>query len=48
MCNSQIEIDVENFNDVICLPCEGDYSKIAPLRIFSFDIECSAEKGRFP
>ena len=23
-------------------------SKIAPLRIMSFDIECAAEKGRFP
>ena len=23
-------------------------SRIAPLRIFSFDIECSAAKGKFP
>lgn len=46
--NAQIEIDIENFNDVECLPCEGDYSNIAPLRILSFDIECSADKGRFP
>ena len=46
--NCQIEIDVENFNDAICLPCEGEHSKIAPLRILSFDIECSAEKGKFP
>jgi DNA polymerase delta subunit 1 len=23
-------------------------SKIAPLRILSFDIECSAAKGKFP
>lgn len=46
--NCQIEIDVEDFNDVACLPCEGEYSNIAPLRIMSFDIECSAEKGRFP
>lgn len=46
--NAQIEIDVEDFNDMIGLPCEGDYSTIAPLRILSFDIECSAEKGRFP
>jgi DNA polymerase delta subunit 1 len=36
----QIEFDVENYNDVECLPCEGDYSKLAPLRILSFDIEC--------
>lgn len=48
LCNTQYEIDVEDFNDVECLPCEGEYSKIAPLRILSFDIECSADKGRFP
>ena len=45
---SQIEIDIEDFNNVECLPCEGEYSKISPLRIMSFDIECSAEKGKFP
>ena len=44
----QIEFDVFNYNYVESLPCEGKYSKIAPLRILSFDIECSAEKGRFP
>jgi len=33
---------------VECLPCEGKYSKIAPLRILSFDIECSAVAGKFP
>jgi DNA polymerase delta subunit 1 len=30
------------------MPCEGEYSKIAPLRILSFDIECAAEAGKFP
>jgi len=44
----QIEFDVLNFNDVECLPCEGKFSKIAPLRILSFDIECSAVAGKFP
>lgn len=48
LCNTQYEVDVEDFNNVECLPCEGEYSKIAPLRILSFDIECSAEKGKFP
>ena len=48
LCNSQIEVDVEDFNNVECLPCDGEYSKIAPLRILSFDVECSADKGRFP
>ena len=27
---------------------EGDWQKIAPLRILSFDIECAARKGVFP
>ena len=39
---------MDDFNRVECLPCEGKYSKIAPLRIMSFDIECSAGQGKFP
>lgn len=27
---------------------EGDWSKVAPLRILSFDIECAGRKGIFP
>lgn len=27
---------------------EGEWSKIAPLRIMSFDIECAGRKGIFP
>lgn len=27
---------------------EGQWSKIAPLRILSFDIECAGRKGIFP
>ena len=45
---AQIEIDIEDYNNLNSIPCEGEYSKIAPLRILTFDIECSAEKGRFP
>lgn len=44
----QIEFDVDNYNHLRGLPCEGEYSKLAPLRILSFDIECSAEAGKFP
>ena len=44
----QIEFDVQNYNHVQGLPCEGEYSKLAPMRILSFDIECSAEAGKFP
>ena len=43
-----IEFDVTNYNNVKSMPCEGEYSKIAPLRILSFDIECAAEAGKFP
>lgn len=27
---------------------EGKYSKMAPFRILSFDIECAGRKGLFP
>lgn len=29
-------------------PAEGEWQKIAPLRILSFDIECQGRKGVFP
>ena len=37
-----------NVDDIEPLSTSGDYSKIAPLRILSIDIECSSEGGRFP
>lgn len=46
--NCQIEVDISNYNDIECHPCEGIYANIAPLRILSFDIECASEKGQFP
>lgn len=46
--NCQIEVDIRNYNDIECHPCEGPYASIAPLRILSFDIECASEKGCFP
>lgn len=36
------------FSDLISHSTEGDFSHIAPYRIFSFDIECCAEEGGFP
>jgi DNA polymerase delta subunit 1 len=30
------------------LKCEGEFAKVAPLRIMSFDIECMSERGKFP
>ncbi|KAL0953498.1 hypothetical protein HGRIS_004725 [Hohenbuehelia grisea] len=43
----QIEIDVRYDNFISHAP-EGNWSKIAPLRILSFDIECAGRKGIFP
>ncbi|RPA95975.1 hypothetical protein L873DRAFT_1812061 [Choiromyces venosus 120613-1] len=43
----QIEAKV-HVKDLIAHPSEGEYQKIAPLRILSFDIECAGRKGIFP
>ncbi|PWN47174.1 hypothetical protein IE53DRAFT_349623 [Violaceomyces palustris] len=44
---AQIELDCEP-SALFSHPPEGDWSKIAPLRILSFDIECAGRKGVFP
>lgn len=44
---SQIELDI-SWEDFISHPAEGEWQKIAPLRILSFDIECQGRKGVFP
>lgn len=43
----QIEV-LARAEDVNFLPVDGSYSKLAPLRILSFDIECAGPKGQFP
>ncbi|KAG0130707.1 DNA polymerase family B-domain-containing protein [Tuber indicum] len=45
--NCQIEAKV-HFKNLISHPSEGEYQKMAPLRILSFDIECAGRKGIFP
>lgn len=45
--NCQIEAEV-SYRDLIAHKPEGEWSKIAPLRIMSFDIECAGRKGIFP
>ncbi len=40
----QIELDVWA-HDIISHPTEGDWQRIAPLRIMSYDIECAGRKG---
>ncbi|KAB5594953.1 DNA polymerase type-B family catalytic domain containing protein [Ceratobasidium theobromae] len=43
----QLEFDVR-FDAFISHAPDGEWSKIAPLRILSFDIECAGRKGIFP
>ncbi|KAH5541007.1 DNA polymerase [Parastagonospora nodorum] len=45
--NCQIEAQL-HYSDLIAHLSEGEWSKIAPLRILSFDIECAGRKGIFP
>ncbi|KAK4554418.1 DNA-directed DNA polymerase delta [Recurvomyces mirabilis] len=37
-----------HYRDVIAHPIDGDWAKMAPLRVLSFDIECAGRKGVFP
>ncbi|CAM8917107.1 unnamed protein product [Rhodiola kirilowii] len=43
----QLEFDCL-YSDLISHPAEGEFSKMAPFRILSFDIECAGRKGHFP
>lgn len=45
--NCQIEAHV-HYRDIIAHPVDGEWAKMAPLRILSFDIECAGRKGIFP
>lgn len=40
----QYEVDI-GWTDFISHPAEGEWQKIAPLRVLSFDIECAGRKG---
>ena len=45
--NCQIEASV-HFSNLIAHPTDGEWAKMAPLRILSFDIECAGRRGIFP
>ena len=45
--NCQIEAYC-HFRDLVAHTNDGEWAKIAPLRILSFDIECAGRKGIFP
>lgn len=42
-----MEIDI-TYTDIISRKAEGEWSKMAPIRVLSFDIECQGRKGHFP
>ena len=37
-----------SYKDIIAHPADGEWQKMAPLRILSFDIECAGRQGIFP
>lgn len=43
----QIECRID-YHDLVSHPSEGEWLIMAPLRVLSFDIECSGRKGIFP
>jgi len=45
--NCQIEAEI-SYRDLVAHKPVGEWSKMAPLRILSFDIECAGRKGIFP
>ncbi len=47
MTRVQIEVDVSVEHIMSHVP-EGEWAKVAPFRILSFDIECAGRKGIFP
>lgn len=42
---TQIEIDI-SFKHLISHAPDGEWSKVAPYRILSFDIECAGRAGK--
>lgn len=45
--NCQLEARID-YRDLVAHQPVGDWAKMAPLRILSFDIECAGRKGIFP
>ncbi|GJP75446.1 hypothetical protein CLOP_g5892 [Closterium sp. NIES-67] len=43
----QLEVDIL-YSDLVSHEGTGQWSRMAPFRILSFDIECSGRKGHFP
>ena len=45
--SAQIEVDVA-WDRFISHPADGQWQKVAPFRILSYDIECAGRKGTSP
>ncbi|KAI8981525.1 ribonuclease H-like domain-containing protein [Pilobolus umbonatus] len=46
---AKVQIEVEtHFNKFVSLPPAGEWAKMAPLRVLSFDIECIVREKVFP
>lgn len=43
----QLEFDI-HYEDLVSYPAEGEFGKLAKLRVLSVDIECAGRKGHFP
>jgi DNA polymerase delta subunit 1 len=43
----QIEVDV-HYESIVAHKSEGEWIRMAPIRILSFDIECASREDRFP
>ncbi len=44
---AQVEVDVV-YDSVVSHGIEGEWQRVAPFRILSFDIECQGRRGAFP
>lgn len=42
-CQIEVDVSVDHF---VSHPPEGEWAKVAPFRILSFDIECAGRKGK--
>ena len=43
-----ISLIILRYSELVSHHLEGEFSKMAPFRILSFDIECAGRKGHFP
>ena len=44
----QVEVDLTDASQLVAHAPDGEWLKMAPMRVLSFDIECAGRKGVFP